>query len=703
MLLHRRASWTRRWRQALAPHAIWVTGALVAALCTGALLALALALRQDALTDARTRHQQLASSLAYPLAQAVTDVDAVLGQVAAAQAVSAAAASAAVSTAHAGPGSSWLRALAVVDRDGHVLASSDESDVGAVLGPEVFGRWPSGVETTLGPRVSARRLADLRLGETADSGPLGPGSAVVLRRATHADHGEVLVVGLLAVEGLVNRLHATSTDSELAVAVVDYQGTMLAASAVVHVEPRTLAPFVRYLPQFEAGHWQGDGLTGSGRIGAFQGTSLLPLAIWVESSIDVALVPWRRQAWHLGAVAVFVVLVLSAGVIALQRAKATPKRPPSATSGATGGPAPVTDAALEQALSGLPVGLFRTDVRGTLLQMTPHAASVLGQPAAPGGSALWAMQPPQSLAGVRRWYAALEASENASTAAWTGHAHLRSLDGAVHEHEIHLVPVSVDGKVNAVLGLIVESHPSSSDQLAAELESSRARTAIFEVLAREIRQPLQTILGWAELGHVRGDRAGATSDIYARILGASYRIQALVDDLTTEHGSAYIVASLVFRPIDLRAVVAQVFANLQPLAHVQGLDLRLVQPDAPLRAMIDAAAVQRALATLVTHAMDASRSDRTITISVQRNGTEEAMFTVGDGSGRRTAVHWAGLFARQGGHPQVIADLEDCRRVVAAHGGRLHALATEDQGLVRVILPLMASQAEVEDAAAIGR
>lgn len=675
--------WWRTAHRALVRNAVCATAASFAIVSLGALASVASELRAEALASAEHRLQQLAQTLAFPLAEAVSDADALLERLADAQTRSAAEALQATTRALEGDGGTWLRTVAVVDRSGRILASSDAADLGTRLSADAFGPWPVEARTQLGPRISARRLSDLRAGPEAVMGPPGQGSTVLLRRAWHVDHGEVLLVGLFTVEGLVNRLRTLVLQPDVAVAIVDYSGNLLAASEVTGAEPRTLAPFTRFLPRFESGQWQGDGLWPGARIGSFQGSGTLPLVLWVEGSKDAALAQWAPQARRLGAVAVLLLLATGAGLAGFRKA----------ARGAAPVPAGADpEAPLPAALAKLPVGLFQADRHGTVTSMSPRAAAMLGIAGDPaGGDPLWSRLPADVAGDVQRWFRALAPRTGTVPAPWQGTLVLGDPEGAMRVHRIGLAPVVESGRVQAVIGSLAAEPGPSTAGLEAELRGMRSRVAMSEVLVREIRQPLQTILGWSELGHARGLAAGTPADVYARILGASCRIQALVDDLSADGGAAALAATLEFRAVDLRTVAAQVFAGLQPLVHARGQELRLAQDDTPLRAMVDTQALPHALATLVLHALDGAADEQVVTISTRRNGGEEAVITVSDDSGRRLGTHWGGLYAGRPSRPIGGADLDACRRVVAAHSGRIHAVASQAQGSVQIILPLAAS------------
>jgi signal transduction histidine kinase len=685
--------WRRRWRKALARHAAWLGAVLAAVVALGVLAALANDLRAGAPAAAERQLQQLAQALAFPLAEAVSGADALLGRLAEAQSRTATEASRAIVTALDDNPGTWLRVVAVMDRSGRILASSDETDLGTDLAAEAFGPWPTDDTTVLGPRIAAHRLADLRTDSGAAAGPPGQGSTVLLRRAWHAEHGEVLLVGLFAVEGLVIRLQSLVLPRDVGVAIVDYAGNLLAASEVTGGEPRALAPFTRFLPRFESGQWQGEGLWDGARIGAFRGASSLPLVLWVEGSREAAMSAWPRQARMLAAVAAILTAALGAGLFAVRwrrrivRQAGVDRDPPLPAADA------VADSSLGAALARLPLCLFRTDPRGVVTSMTPSLEALLaGASDLPADEVLWSRLPADTAAAARRWYRGLEAATAAAPVPWLASVALPDTQGAVRVHRICLSPLIMAGRVQAVFGCVVAEPGPAAAAVEAELQALRSRVAMTEVLVREIRQPLQTILGWSELGHARGPAAGAPADVYARILGASCRIQALVDDLSADGGAAVLAATLELRSVDLRSVAAQVFAGLQPLVQVRGLDLRLEQDDGPLRAMVDPQALQHALATLVLHALDGALDSQGVTISTGRNGSEEAFITVRDCSGRRLGVQWGGLYAGRPGRAGGSADLDACRRIVTAHGGRIHATGSQDQGLVRIIMPLVAAR-----------
>jgi two-component system CheB/CheR fusion protein len=109
------------------------------------------------------------------------------------------------------------------------------------------------------------------------------------------------------------------------------------------------------------------------------------------------------------------------------------------------------------------------------------------------------------------------------------------------------------------------------DQAEAE---NREKDALVAVLAHELKQPLNAILGWAHLGATGRISTQRTSEVFGRIVRAADATIQFVNDLLDMSRIASGKLQLALVPANLGDVIQDTVAELAPEAHARGITLR---------------------------------------------------------------------------------------------------------------------------------
>jgi PAS domain S-box-containing protein len=354
----------------------------------------------------------------------------------------------------------YLRGVALIDRSGRVLASSDAAEVGIDVDLSAWGPWPAPGRNTVGPLTKARRLADLNP-ELARTVPPGVGFLPMLRTVYTSRGSEILLAALVNLGSLVNFQEVTLNDERMAAALLDYGGTLLAATRNVAPLPGAklagLAPFSQFLPDRESGDWIGTGLRTGAQIAAFRVTQTWPVAVIVEFDRTAANAQWWRASRARLSSGGLVLIVLAAmTLLASQSVRARE---------AARARVVAQEHELRVTLSALDELVFRCDAQGVLSYVNPAWVALAG-----GDSMGWVGQRVHDIveaADRRALSALLEGPHRAGPR--KAALRLRDAKGVVHHFECVLTPL--DAETGGFVGSAVDvsERLRSREQLQAQL------------------------------------------------------------------------------------------------------------------------------------------------------------------------------------------------------------------------------------------
>lgn len=283
----------------------------------------------------------------------------------------------------------YVRAVALLDANGRVVASSHPADEGrqvslSLIVPErgePIGGWLPGrqledfAELTAGGRVAA----------TVDT--TGVGFIPCVHRVHQGAYAGAHLVALVNPSSLVGFQRLAVSESGVRTVLASWQGRVLIAQAGSGQElPAALRPrsdirthaiFSRYLPDIEHATFVGEGADGQAQITAFRASRSFPLVAFVERPQHLLDAQWRdaiRPLWMAGLPSLALIVALTWLAWRSQRARA-----------AVGGALSRVQASMARRehelrvlVSSLHEAILRTDERGVVRYVSPRWEALTG-------------------------------------------------------------------------------------------------------------------------------------------------------------------------------------------------------------------------------------------------------------------------------------------------------------------------------------
>ncbi|WP_254969352.1 cell wall metabolism sensor histidine kinase WalK [Cyanobium sp. CH-040] len=244
--------------------------------------------------------------------------------------------------------------------------------------------------------------------------------------------------------------------------------------------------------------------------------------------------------------------------------------------------------------------------------------------------------------------------------------------------------------------------PAADGWIGVQLQSRRSLEAQLEQqerwvsdVAHELKTPLTALL-------LVGDSLAAQADernarLVERLQRELLRLQELVNDLLELSRLENTVPGrgLQRTPVDLRALVDQVWAGLRPLAEQRGVGLA-VQDDDAITLQADASRLHRALLNLIDNAVRYSPDGSSVEVSITSHAgwCQVSVRDHGPGLSREDLQHMFERFYR--GDPSRVRSqrtgsglgLSIVQQIAVTHGGRIQASNHPEGGaLMDLLLP----------------
>ncbi|WP_292074953.1 MULTISPECIES: hybrid sensor histidine kinase/response regulator [unclassified Brevundimonas] len=150
-----------------------------------------------------------------------------------------------------------------------------------------------------------------------------------------------------------------------------------------------------------------------------------------------------------------------------------------------------------------------------------------------------------------------------------------------------------------------------------------AKGEVIQALTRELRTPLTTIMGFAQLlrTHAEAERLTTRqSQGLRQIEAAGGVLLALIEEADDFVASGDARAAAFLQRVDLRLALRQVCDGLEPQAKTAGVTLSCPEAEAGLIVMADPVHVRRILRRLVANALHHSQPGATVRMTAVRQG-----------------------------------------------------------------------------------
>jgi PAS domain S-box-containing protein len=268
-------------------------------------------------------------------------------------------------------------------------------------------------------------------------------------------------------------------------------------------------------------------------------------------------------------------------------------------------------------------------------------------------------------------------------ATWEETVRLRGKDGQYRWFLSRAMPVrEADGRIRQWFG----TNTDITDEWMARLEAERAtksRDEILAVLAHDLRNPMQAILGAAAMMAVTTDADKRRRQV-AMIQRATQGMERLVGDLLDMarlDSGAFVINR---EPVELPAVIHQAVDLCESQAAARNVSLRTEIGDAIPVITADAGRLLQLLSNLLGNAMKFSPATATIIVRAGpcSRGVQVSVTDSGPGIAAENLPRIFDRFWQGHGqsHAGVGLGLAICKGIVDAHDGRIWAASREGRG-----------------------
>lgn len=262
-------------------------------------------------------------------------------------------------------------------------------------------------------------------------------------------------------------------------------------------------------------------------------------------------------------------------------------------------------------------------------------------------------------------------------------------DGSVCDVQITKVQIrNMEGKPQ---GILINKNDITEYMAARDQahESSRTQSEFVANISHELRTPLQSILGFSELGMLRARQHERFVSMFSHIQGAGQRMLELVNDLLDISKIESTVGAFHFERNDVRDVVHDVVAELQMLFDHKGLAIELELGRAPLVSKVDPTRFSQVVRNVLSNAIKFSPQSTAIHISACAPDEETIEIRIRDHGPGIPPQELETIFdafiqssKTRDGSGGTGLGLAICRKIVTAHGGKIHATNAQGGGSI---------------------
>jgi len=226
-------------------------------------------------------------------------------------------------------------------------------------------------------------------------------------------------------------------------------------------------------------------------------------------------------------------------------------------------------------------------------------------------------------------------------------------------------------------------------------EASRAKSEFIANISHELRTPLQSIIGFSELGQMRARPNERMTAMFDDIHGAGQRMLTLVNDLLDVSKIDSTVGAIHLESNDLRGLVRGVIRELHPLLAARRLQLVTHLPDEPMLARVDPPRFQQVVRNVLANAIKFSPAGSRIDLVGDHTPSGELRLVLRDQGPGIPVAELETIFEAfvqssntKDGSGGTGLGLAICRKIIDAHGGRIHGENRPEGGAAfHVVLP----------------
>lgn len=273
-------------------------------------------------------------------------------------------------------------------------------------------------------------------------------------------------------------------------------------------------------------------------------------------------------------------------------------------------------------------------------------------------------------------------------------ARLLHRDGRLHDMLVTKVVVpDPEGGGMGILATLTDvsefraAERATRDARDAAEEASRSKSEFIANISHELRTPLQSILGFSELGAVRGRDSPKLASMFGDIHTSGQRMLALVNDLLDVSKIESAVGTFDLERCDLRQLIESVARELDPLLARRSLSLLSRLPDGPLVAKVDPLRFQQVIRNVLANAIKFSPEGGAVELAARLTSQHEIHISIADRGPGVPPTELDKIFeafvqssGTKDGSGGTGLGLAICRKIVDIHDGRIHAENREGGG-----------------------
>lgn len=496
-----------------------------------------------------------------------------------------------------------IRSLSIVDDAGRVRASSvadnrgAQIDLGRLLRPRSPGQY------RIGPWLPGRDLvpalvAPAQLSPSAAASaslPSRPIEAIGLSTLAHgaasADGESLHLVAALNTDFLGSAYELALQKSAMRAALVNMHGMVMAVTDNARVQPGATIRFSpamqELVSQAEHGTFSGTGMDGNDAISAFRSLREHPWLLLVEQPTSEVISQWRDDVGWLLTASLVLALLISAATGMAWRALRSHEALERELAGTKAG-LEEKERSLRAVIEAAPAPMFVLDALGHYAMVNQAFEDFLGvQREQLLGTGLPLAAHLQQLA-----YHPLH-----DNAVWKGRGRshylddLPGADGRLREALVSKVAIlRDDGRPHAVIGSITdvtelrEAERHTREAMQRAQQASESKNEFIANMSHGLRTPLQSVLGFAELGKWHSGEQPLLREMFDDIHRTGKRMLVMVNDLLDMSKLESTVGNMHRDVTDVVSLTHEVLAELKARATSQQVSLRsfglLTGPDA---------------------------------------------------------------------------------------------------------------------------
>jgi two-component system NtrC family sensor kinase len=217
-------------------------------------------------------------------------------------------------------------------------------------------------------------------------------------------------------------------------------------------------------------------------------------------------------------------------------------------------------------------------------------------------------------------------------------------------------------------------------------ELDRLKSEFVSTVSHDLRSPLTTVRGYADLLALQGPLTEEQKESIERIRRAVAQMNELITDLL-DLGKIEAGIGMEMEPCALEEVVSEAVETLTPRAAEKGLKLTVELAEGLPRIQGNAGRLRQVVLNLVDNAIKYTPAGGSVHVRLQRDG-REIVCSVSDTGIGIAPQDQRGLFQKfyrvqnpqAEGIPGTGLGLAICRSIVEQHGGRIGVRSTPGQG-----------------------